>query len=65
MGVKTLLDRLRSGESNVTNQQKEPSHVCRACGETFRLDPDAEIQACRGCGSDRVERTDRGTVASA
>jgi hypothetical protein len=57
MGVKSLLDRLRSGGvSSGADDPGEPSHVCQTCGETYYLGPDVEIQTCRACGGHRLEK---------
>jgi ribosomal protein L37AE/L43A len=45
-----------SGRGDEEEQEGEPSHVCRSCGEEYYTDPDTEIEKCRRCGGIKVER---------
>ena len=32
-----------------------PDHICRACGETSKVDPDKDEKLCSSCGSKKIE----------
>lgn len=53
--VESSRDRAEPSTDRPADAEREPSHVCRSCGEEYFTDPGMEIRTCRECGGVKVE----------